>query len=264
MPTAPPTVPIGWDTVTLTVHNRPLTLPAEPVAPGLALVPSVTGTGWSGGYAVVHTASGKHIGPYSLPLAYARELAHLLGTGGDWTRPADQVRADATLRRHAVETLCDLGEARDFGLPLWWARPSWRRVPPPWLISNPTTGIPEHDDNSTWVADAWADVVALADRAIRDRWSPIADDATVRRADWPEWELVCAAPGCGQGRPGGAPAVLSDWADEIGDDRPLRSTKRAHLIAHARAEQWREHTNPHQGRHWLCPPCADDHPRDHN
>ncbi len=263
MSTAPSTTPAGWDTVTLTVHDRPLTVPAEPAAPGLAVVPSVTGTGWSGGYAVVHTASGKHIGPYRLPLAYARELAHRLATGADWTRPADHVRADTALRRHTAGILCDLGEARDLGLPLWWARPSWRRVAPPWLITSPTATT----GDGPWVADTWAHVVRFADQAARDGWTPVPDDAVVRRAEHPEWELVCGAPGCGRGRgttpgtPDRPPAVLTDWDDEIGDDRPLRRTTRADLVAHARAEHWREHTNP-RGRYWLCPTCVDDHPRD--
>ncbi|GAB2999717.1 hypothetical protein [Saccharothrix stipae] len=265
MSTAPPTTPAGWDTVTLTVHDRPLILPAEPAASGLVVVPSVTHTGWSGGYAVVHAASGKHVGPYRLPLAYARELAHQLATDTDWTRPADQVRADATLRHHAWETLCDLGEARDHGLPLYWARPSCRRVAPPWLIDNRTPG-----GDGPWVADTWSHVVRFADQTARHGWTPVSDDAVVYRAEHPEWELVCAAPGCGRGRgttpgnPDRPPAVLTDWDDEVGDDRPLRRATRAELVAHARTEHWREHTDPHHGQHWLCPTCADDHPRDHD
>lgn len=263
MHTTAPTTPAGWNTVTLTAQGHTLVLPAEPAAPGLVLVPALADTGWAGGYTVIHTASGRHVGPGCLPLAYARELATILAAPGqDWTRTEAALRADRAAREHYFDTVFDLEFARDFGVPLWWARSSWRRVPPPWLISAPTTGSPD-DGNDDWVVDTWAHVVALADRAARDGWSPIADDAVVHRARWSNWELVCAAPGCGHRRPGRAPAVLCDWAEDIGDNRPLRTTNRADLITHARHEGWGEHRD-RDDQWWMCPACADDHPRNHD
>lgn len=244
-----------WDTVAITVNGHPLTLPAETIAPGLVLVPSANDTGWTGGYTVVHTPSGEHVGPDRLPLAYTRELSTALAAGGhDWTRDAHALRTDPVLRKHYFGTLLDLQYARDFGRPLWWARPSWRHVPPPWLLT-----APGHD---TWAVRTWADVVTEADRTPDGGPSFIPDHAVVTRPDRPEWELACAAPLCTHG-PDHGPTVLTYWADDHGQDLPMHSPHRADLETEARDQHWRDHTDHHRQR-WLCPTCADDHPRDHD
>ncbi|MGW4110182.1 hypothetical protein ACWEFJ_04835 [Actinosynnema sp. NPDC004786] len=271
MPTSRPTTTTtpetgtGWRTVTVTVdHGGRVSLPAEPAAPGLVIVPAhhQTSPRWTGGYRLVHLPSGLTVGPSPLSLVYTRELAHLLARGGDWTRPGDRVRADTTLRHHAVEVLYDLALARTNGLPLWWARPSWQRLPPPWLIDtpHPTTG------DGPWLATNWTEVVRLAEYTAAGGWAPIPDDAVVRRGEHTEWQLVCAAPACGTtpGDPDRPPTVLTDWDDDIGDTYPMRHTRRAPLITHAREQHWRDHTRPNGEQHWLCPPCADEYPRDHD
>lgn len=260
----------SWTTVTLTGRGHTLTLPAEPLAPGLALVPALTdsGTGWADGYCVLHTASGRHVGPRRLPLAYARELAAMLTAGDrDWTRPADLLRADPRARDHAIDVLLDLRVAQDFGVPLWWARPSRRRIPPPWLIvcTDPSADGYRYGDLAV---RTWTDVVAFADHTADGRWAPIPDDATVRRAEHPECELVCAAPLCGHGTTAvPSPTVLTDWDDEHGTDQPVHTTDHAELVHHARDQGWREHHTHRPGEHplthehWMCPACAADHPR---
>ncbi|WP_033439387.1 hypothetical protein [Saccharothrix sp. NRRL B-16314] len=206
----------GWSLVTVaTGHGTTRTLPAEPAAPGLVIVPDHEPDlpRWTDGYRVVHQASGTPVSPSGLRLAHARELAHALATGADWTRPAGELHTDPDVHRHTDLVLFDLSTARDFGGPVFWARRSWRQV-------HTRTG--HH-----------------------------------------LWELACGVPFCTAGDDTG-PAVLTDPTDDSEHPQPLRNADQVPLIVHARADGWRQDATRVNAQQWMCPYCADYHPRTHD
>ena len=240
----------GWVTVRTPEPDAELLLPGEPTpAPGLVIVPAYmrTTAAWTGTWTVTHAASGRWVCACDVSLAYARETAaRLASVDVDWTQPAEKLRTDPVARDATRTVLEEVWTAREDGRPLWWARPSWRELPALYRI----TGDP---DFAGVVFRSWAEVLRWADTAADDAWSCPNLRARIVRDSSPAWELVCAAPLCGEDS-GRRPAVVVGF-DEDGTDFPYASPDRAQLAQAAREQGWRSF-----GAHWLCPDCLSAHP----
>lgn len=221
-------------------RDEPITVGAESTdTPGLAVTPGVTtDRRYDGGFTLTHTASGRRVvADPSTTLAYARELAILMADVADWTRPATEIIDD----EHTAAQLRAVNRryfATTPGAPVWWARWSWRRTQPCWVVQY----VDEFGDRMGQAPVSWHQLLQELDRDADD-YCPDAAPAAAWYDPRPLWLLCCAAPLCP------LPSLLGD------DEHTCYSPHRDELRATAIGNGWRR-VEP--GR-WLCPGCAVDH-----
>lgn len=242
---------LGWLLTTPATGPRIPTWAEGTPADGLAIVPALHPdhglAQFEGTWDLIHTRSGLPVGVSDVPLAYAREAARYLAVSRlDWRRTPDELVQDLDFglinrrlhdaHRGAVST----------GRPLYWGRASsWRRCPPVWRAVPPLDEDRYEFEWPSYEFESWAEVVEWCDAV-----DPCCPDSEwcVLRDEAESWELVCAAPLCGDG----VPAVL--MTSTHNGDRPWRTPDREELVRAATRRAWRSH-----GRHWMCPRCVVDH-----
>ncbi|ALG05785.1 hypothetical protein [Kibdelosporangium phytohabitans] len=246
----------GWLPATVVYADRPaIALPGEATpAAGLVITPH-TDTAvrrYTGLWSVIHTGTGYHVGPYAVPLVYAREAVRLLAdTATDWTE-SGRVLADTA--RGLGRVVGDIRDrvlfAWDEGIPTWWGRDSWTHARPAWSVHF-ADGGDHREDTWTSLVDWLTDYHTLAETT-----APLYGGiTTITREPAATWRLTCAAPLCDTNILGDrSPAVLAE-NDEDGGVYEMRYPDRRATARDALALGWRRHDRAH----WTCPVCATAH-----
>ncbi|MBP2330625.1 hypothetical protein JOF56_011010 [Kibdelosporangium banguiense] len=241
----------AWQPATAIRDHMRLTFPGETTpAAGLVIIPAVNAADcrYTGGWSILHTESGWHLGIASVPLPYAREAAELLSQlDADWTETATQLRRPGRGLASAVwEIRARVHQAWEDGQPTWFARHSWQHTRPAWIVRSAEWTAPDYR------LDSWPELVAWLDTHHND---PRYRVGAICRHPFATWRLVCAAPLCHHhADTTGQPAVLS-FENDDGESFEIREPDRGEAARYARSVNWTRHSL----QHWTCPTCSTEH-----